>query len=131
MALEMQQQFAGLQKQWLRRGYSLAMGIGIAQGVATIGAIGFEGRRDYGAIGSVTNLAARLCSEARGGQISASHRKRPQMQGATIPMRAAGEVMLKGFAGLVEIFEPAATAESRHSRVSETRPRAARGPATP
>jgi class 3 adenylate cyclase len=45
------------------------MGIGIAQGYATIGAIGFEGRRDYGAIGTVTNLAARLCAEAAGGQI--------------------------------------------------------------
>jgi adenylate cyclase len=109
MALEMQQQFAGLQEQWLRRGYSLAMGIGIAQGVATIGAIGFEGRRDYGAIGSVTNLAARLCSEARGGQILVAQ-KAAANAGTTIPMRAAGEVMLKGFAGLVEIFEPAATA---------------------
>ena len=105
----MQQQFAGLQEQWLRRGYSLAMGIGIAQGVATIGAIGFEGRRDYGAIGSVTNLAARLCSEARGGQILVAQ-KAAANAGTTIPMRAAGEVMLKGFAGPVEIFEPAETA---------------------
>ena len=50
-------------------GYDLDLGIGIAQGYATLGAIGFEGRFDYGAIGSVTNLAARLCGEAAGGQI--------------------------------------------------------------
>ena len=48
---------------------SISLGIGIAQGYATIGAIGFEGRIDYGAIGTVTNLAARLCGEAKGGQI--------------------------------------------------------------
>ena len=64
MALEMQQRFGELQHAWKTRGYTLAMGIGIAQGVATIGAIGFEGRRDYGAIGSVTNLAARLCGDS-------------------------------------------------------------------
>ena len=50
------------------------LGIGIAQGYATIGAIGFEGRLDYGAIGTVTNLAARLCGEAQGGQILISQR---------------------------------------------------------
>ena len=54
---------------WQKRGYELALGVGIAQGYATIGAIGFEGRWDYGAIGTVTNLAARLCGEAKGGQI--------------------------------------------------------------
>jgi adenylate cyclase len=108
MALDMQQRFAGLQNQWHARGYSLSMGIGIAQGVATIGAIGFEGRRDYGAIGSVTNLAARLCSEARGGQILLAQQAALNA-GATIPVREAGEVMLKGFATPVKIFEPAAT----------------------
>ncbi len=59
---------------WRRLGYDLDLGIGIAQGYATIGAIGFEGRWDYGAIGSVTNLAARLCAEARPGQILLSQR---------------------------------------------------------
>ena len=51
---------------WRKRGWDLALGVGIAQGYATIGAIGFEGRWDYGAIGTVTNLAARLCGEAGG-----------------------------------------------------------------
>src|SRR5262245_17174608 len=61
MAIEMQRRFAQVSGGWRRLGIELSMGIGIAQGYATIGAIGFEGRRDYGAIGVVTNLAARLC----------------------------------------------------------------------
>ena len=59
---------------WKKRGYELSLGIGIAQGYATIGAIGFEGRLDYSAIGTVTNLAARLCGEAAGDQILISQR---------------------------------------------------------
>src|SRR5262249_5844406 len=74
MAIDMQVQFGDLTKTWLKRGYALSMGVGIAQGYATIGAIGFEGRRDYGAIGIVTNLAARLCAEAGEGQILVSRR---------------------------------------------------------
>ena len=68
MALAMRDRVAALAAGWRRRGYDLAVGIGIAQGYATLGAIGFEGRLDYGAIGTVTNLAARLCAEAAGGQ---------------------------------------------------------------
>jgi class 3 adenylate cyclase len=105
MALAMQRRFAELRTLWQTRGYTLAMGIGIAQGVATIGAIGFEGRRDYGAIGSVTNLAARLCGEARGGQILVS-RQAAESARASVPLQAAGEVRLKGFAAAVEVFEP-------------------------
>jgi CheY-like chemotaxis protein/class 3 adenylate cyclase len=74
MALDMQASFAQLNAGWTKRGYQLAMGVGVAQGYATIGAIGFEGRRDYGVIGNVTNLAARLCAEARAGQILISQR---------------------------------------------------------
>jgi class 3 adenylate cyclase len=70
MAIDMQVKMSQLgADHWRRRGYDLTMGIGIAQGFATIGAIGFEGRRDYGAIGRVTNLSARLCAKAIGGQI--------------------------------------------------------------
>jgi class 3 adenylate cyclase len=58
-----------LRAAWRKHDYDLGVGIGIAQGYATIGAIGFEGRQDYGAIGTVTNLAARLCGEAHDGQI--------------------------------------------------------------
>ena len=74
MALAMREQVDALCKAWKKRGFDLALGIGIAQGYATIGAIGFEGRWDYGAIGTVTNLAARLCSEAKAGQILAAQR---------------------------------------------------------
>lgn len=69
MALEMQQAFVPTANKWTKRGYTLALGVGIGQGYATCGAIGFEGRWDYAAIGSVTNLAARLCAEAAGGEV--------------------------------------------------------------
>jgi adenylate cyclase len=97
MAIAMQERFASLAQGWEKRGYELAMGIGVAQGYATIGTIGFEGRRDYGAIGTVTNLAARLCGEAAGGQILISQR----VQGLTtdfIKADPVGELSLKGFA---------------------------------
>jgi len=69
MALAMRERVRDLRVKWRKRGVDLDLGIGIAQGYATIGAIGFEGRLDYGAIGTVTNLAARLCGEARPGQL--------------------------------------------------------------
>ena len=69
MALAMRDRVAELAAGWRKRGYELDVGLGLAKGFATIGAIGFEGRLDYGAIGSVTNLAFRLCSEARPGQV--------------------------------------------------------------
>ena len=96
MAIAMQARFAHLARTWQRRGYELAMGIGIAQGFATIGAIGFEGRRDYGVIGNVTNLAARLCAHAQGGQILVSQRVHGFVAefARTDPI---GEVALKGF----------------------------------
>lgn len=96
MAITMQERFASLAQGWQKRGYELAMGIGVAQGYATIGAIGFEGRRDYGAIGTVTNLAARLCGEAAGGQILISQR----VQGLVADFartEPVGELSLKGF----------------------------------
>jgi len=96
MAIAMQERFAMLAQGWHKRGYELAMGIGVAQGYATIGAIGFEGRRDYGAIGTVANLAARLCGEAAGGQILISQR----VQGFVADFTKSdpiGEIPLKGF----------------------------------
>src|SRR5262249_24495713 len=69
MAVAMRERVHDLARGWEKRGHDLALGVGIAQGYATIGAIGFEGRWDYGAIGTVTNLAARLCGEAKGGQV--------------------------------------------------------------
>jgi class 3 adenylate cyclase len=79
------------------------MGIGVAQGYATIGAIGFDGRRDYGAIGTVTNLAARLCDEASGGQILISQRVQGRVAdfARTEPV---GQLTLKGFHRPVPAF---------------------------
>ena len=74
MAVTIRERVGCMAEDWVKRGYELSLGIGIAQGFATIGAIGFEGRWDYSAIGTVTNLAARLCGEAPGDQILISHR---------------------------------------------------------
>ena len=74
MAVAMRERVTQLTGRWRKRGWDLGVGVGIAQGYATIGAIGFEGRWDYGAIGTVTNLAARLCGEATSGQILISAR---------------------------------------------------------
>jgi len=99
MALQMQQAVATLSEQWRRRGYDLHMGIGIAQGFATLGGIGFEGRVDYGAIGTVTNLASRLCGEAAGGEILLSQRVQGALGDAAQEwsIEPAGELQLKGF----------------------------------
>jgi len=96
MALMMQDEVVALSGTWKRRGIDLAMGIGIAQGFATIGGIGFEGRIDYGAIGTVTNLAARLCGEAQGGEILLSQRVVAALEGGFV-VEPAGEFDLKGF----------------------------------
>lgn len=96
MALAMRDRVAALLEKWRRLGYQLDLGIGIAQGYATIGAIGFEGRWDYGAIGSVTNLAARLCAEAKPNQILVSKRVLATTEDA-LQVEPAGELSLKGF----------------------------------
>ena len=79
------------------------MGIGIAQGYATIGAIGFEGRLDYGAIGTVTNLAARLCGEASATEILVSQRVAGAVEGLA-SLETMGPLTLKGFARPVPAF---------------------------
>ena len=103
MAQAMQEEVGALSLGWKRRGYDLAMGIGIAQGFATIGGIGFPGRIDYGAIGTVTNLAARLCSEAVGGEILLSQRVQGALDGC-VPTETAGALTLKGFHRPVPAF---------------------------
>jgi adenylate cyclase len=96
MAVDMQARVAELARDWLRHGYDLALGIGISQGYATMGQIGFEGRRDYGAVGSVVNLAARLCSEAHGGQILLSARAFSLVD-ELVSAEPVGPMQLKGF----------------------------------
>jgi class 3 adenylate cyclase len=104
MALDMQVRFNGLNKVWQERSYTLSMGIGIAQGMATIGAIGFEGRRDYAAIGNVTNLAARLCAEAGAGQILISSVVAGNIE-KSLRVKNFGSLALKGFPEPVVCYE--------------------------
>jgi class 3 adenylate cyclase len=96
MAIRMQADFARLRQVWTKRGYDLHMGIGIAQGYATLGTIGFEGRRDYGAIGPVTNLANRLCSDAKAGQILVSQKVFGCVE-ELVTAEPVGELSIKGF----------------------------------
>jgi class 3 adenylate cyclase len=96
MAVAMRARVAALAADWRRRGHALGFGVGIAVGDATLGRIGFEGRFDYGAIGTVTNLASRLCDQAAPGQILISDRVHAVVADlvATAPL---GPVAFKGF----------------------------------
>ncbi|HET9764171.1 MAG TPA: adenylate/guanylate cyclase domain-containing protein, partial [Casimicrobiaceae bacterium] len=96
MALAIRDRIREMAADWGKRGYDLDVGIGIAQGYATIGAIGFDERWDYSAIGTVTNLAARLCGEAAGGQILVSQRVYAGVE-AFVEVDAEEVLRLKGF----------------------------------
>ena len=96
MAVAMRQRVGELTETWRKRGHQLDLGVGIAQGYATLGKIGFEGRFDYAAIGPVTNLAARLCGEAAGGQILISQRICAAVEALAVT-EPVGELSLKGF----------------------------------
>jgi len=97
MAVAMRDRVTHLAAGWRKRGWELGLGVGVAQGYATIGAIGFEGRWDYGAIGTVTNLAARLCGEAKGGQVLISSRVAAAVEGV-VDFEEVGALTLKGLA---------------------------------
>ena len=96
MAIAMRESVGALVRTWKKRGHALGFGVGIAGGYATIGTIGFEGRLDYGAIGAVTNLAARLCGEAQHDQILISPRIFSKVEDR-VEVRSVGELQLKGF----------------------------------
>ena len=103
MAIEMQARGRELRRGWLKQGYDLDLGIGLAAGYATIGNIGFEGRIDYDAIGNVTNLAARLCGEAKGGQILIDKKTLSKMN-ELLQVEALDDLQLKGFTRPVPAF---------------------------
>jgi len=104
MALALRDDVATLTEGWRRVGHRLGFGIGIATGFATLGRIGFEGRFDYAAVGSVVNLGARLCAQAEDGQILLSPRARARAEGrATV--RDAGEMTIKGFSQPIHVSE--------------------------
>ncbi|QQO18643.1 HAMP domain-containing protein [Bradyrhizobium diazoefficiens] len=96
MAVEMRDTIGPLTERWRNRGHSLGFGIGIALGYATLGQVGFEQRLEYAAIGSVTNLASRLCGEARAGQIVVSRRVYGMVE-PWVEARALDDLQLKGF----------------------------------
>jgi len=103
MAVAMRNRVQQLAETWRRNGHDLAMGIGIAQGFATLGRIGFEGRFDYAAIGSVTNLAARLCIEAQPWQILIPQKVQSACEDIVVT-ESLGDLELKGFATPVPAF---------------------------
>ena len=103
MALTMQTRFTELQTGWKKRGHDLGLGIGIAVGYATLGRIGFEGRYDYGAIGQVIILAARLSSLAGPDEILIAHRTFAAAE-AVIDATSAGDRDLKGFSRPIPVY---------------------------
>jgi len=96
MAIAMRARIASLSEGWRKQGHELGFGVGIAQGYATLGRIGFEGRYDYAAIGPVANLASRLCDEASDGEILLSRRTLAAVEDL-VEAEPVGELTLKGF----------------------------------
>jgi class 3 adenylate cyclase len=112
MALAMRTRVRGLAETWSRQGHDLALGIGIAQGYATLGTIGFDSRLDYAAIGSVTNLAARLCADAEAWQILVTERV-SSAAGPLVVVEEAGTRELRGFSRAVHAFSVRGVDNSR------------------
>ena len=103
MAVALRCAFAALAERWQEHGSMLGLGIGIAEGEATLGRIGFEGRWDYAAIGTVANLAARLCAEAKDGEILVSEPVARAAHGIA-RIEPLGETALKGFQDSVPVY---------------------------
>jgi class 3 adenylate cyclase len=103
MAIAMRDRAAELTSAWRRHGYELGFGVGVSRGYATIGRIGFEGRFDYGAVGSVVNMASRLGNAAAAGQILISLRVFAEVEDV-IDAEPAGELEMKGFHGPQQVF---------------------------
>jgi class 3 adenylate cyclase len=103
MALAMRGRIEELKNKWQQSGFILDCGFGLAHGYATIGAIGFEGRRDYCVIGSVPNMAARLCAEAKGGQILTNQKTLSRIEDL-VEAESLAQMHLKGFSQPVSVF---------------------------
>ena len=103
MAVAMREYVRELSGKWRKRDHRLDFGVGIAQGYATLGKIGFEGRFDYAAIGTVTNLASRLCDKAQGGQILVSQRVYGAVE-ELVDVEVLGELTLKGLHRPVNVY---------------------------
>ena len=103
MGVAIRDAMTDLCRTWRRRGYELGCGVGISFGFATVGEMGFEGRRDYGALGSVCNLASRLCDEAQSGQILIAPRVYAEVE-TVVEAEPVGPLELKGFSSPVEAW---------------------------
>jgi class 3 adenylate cyclase len=103
MALELQQAFRPIEQAWERRGHQVALGVGVAQGEATLGVIGFEQRWEYAAIGAVPNLAARLCGQAKAGEILIDAVTYADVSDA-VHVEPAGPMQLRGFTQPIAAF---------------------------
>jgi adenylate cyclase len=117
MALDMQAAVQGLIGGWRARGYTIGFGVGLAKGPATVGRIGYEGRSDYTAIGSIVNLAQRMCASADDGQILIDPTLAAEVA-EVIALQPLGTRPLRGFADAVPVFavrERAAEVAAPHS----------------
>ncbi|TMH32403.1 MAG: response regulator [Betaproteobacteria bacterium] len=103
LAIAMRDAALALSANWKKRGVDLGLAIGIDQGFATVGAIGFEGRVDYAAIGTVTNLACRLCQHARGGEIFLSQRLFSEVEDL-VEAADLGELPVHGFSRPIRVY---------------------------
>jgi class 3 adenylate cyclase len=103
MALEMRDRVKELRVAWLKMGYDLDLGVGLATGYATLGTVGFEGRMDYSTVGNLPNLAARLCAEAKGGQILTDQKTMSRLED-TFAAESIPELSLKGINRSVPAF---------------------------
>jgi adenylate cyclase len=103
MAVAMRGRVHDLAAGWQRRGHDLGFGAGVTQGYATLGRIGFAGRYDYAAVGSVTNVAARLCARAADGQILVTQRVVSATEGVAV-CDPVGDLELPGLARPVRAF---------------------------
>jgi adenylate cyclase len=103
MTLEMRDRVKELRTAWLKMGYDLDLGVGFSSGYATLGTVGFEGRMDYGSIGNLPNLAARLCAEAKGGQILTDQKTMSKIEDF-FNAEALEEVHLKGISRPVTAY---------------------------
>jgi len=103
MAIEMRDRVKELRVAWSKKGYDLDLGVGLATGYATLGTIGFEGRMDYSSVGNLPNLAARMCAEAKGGQILTDQKTMSRLEDA-FDSEAFEEFQLKGLSRAVKLF---------------------------
>jgi adenylate cyclase len=103
MAVEMRGCIAGLTAQWRKHGHELGFGMGIAHGYATLGCVGFEGRFQYSVTGTVANLAARLCDQAKSGEILVDSKVHAAVE-RMAELEPAGELALKGLHRPVRAF---------------------------